>query len=57
MKQDPTDCRIYNLEVTMDRSDDYFMWVLINEAPIANNPVNFEVTTSIEEKTTFKEMC
>lgn len=38
----------------MDRSDDYYMWVLINEAPIANNPVHFEVSTSKQEKSAFR---
>lgn len=33
------------------------MWVMINEVPIANNPVHFDVASSKEERVAFKLMC
>lgn len=42
MSQNEKDPRIYNLELVFEESDEYYVWVFINETPLFNNPISFE---------------
>lgn len=43
ISQNPQDYRIFDLQISVEIAEEYYLWVLINEKPLKNNPIFFEV--------------